>query len=222
MIKYLFLILLIPSLALGAGAGYVGGVPIANVGSCGGVAVANVGSFGGVDVAAVACATLQTPSETAASLGQFQDGHADTRTRLGTKFVYTGTNGKAICKVVIYAMFTGSSAHNYQVDIYSHDAGDDDPDASLGTSDVQDLSGIGGSETEVTFDFSTPTSALANGTTYWVVLASVSDAYDASNYASWFYNESGTTERVIEYDSTGAGWDTAYDTATFKYRLYSQ
>jgi len=159
-------------------------------------------------------------SEIAAQTSSTHAGKYNTRTRLATQFVFTGTTGKVVCQVRLYLSFVGTSTHNYTVSIYS-DTGADLPNTALGTSNTYDLSVLGDAAGEATFDFefTTPTSALTNGTKYWVVLTSVADATDASNHAYWYSNTSGTTNRWADYGTDVNDW-TYIAAATYKYVLY--
>ena len=165
------------------------------------------------------CTSVQAPSETDVSTGDHNVGKYNDRTRVASQFVYAGTTGKAICKVRLYVDFTGSSTHNYVVEIMSDNA--DTPNAVIGTSDAYDLKDLGTSETTFDFEFSTPSSALTNSVKYWVVLKSVADADDVSNFAEWHTETLGTTERIWDYDTTGAGWTEVSVDSTKKYILYS-
>ena len=167
------------------------------------------------------CDVVQTPTEDGTTSGDVTVAAFSASKYRATKFVYTGTNGKAICKVDLWLEFVGSSTHNYYCAIWGHDAGSDEPQDTdvQGTSDVQDLSSIGGSEVQVSFEFSTPTSGLTNSSTYWVVL--YSSTADASNYVEWNTEASGTTERTM-YDGDGDNWTLGSSTTTRKFKLYSQ
>lgn len=173
------------------------------------------------------CNVVQTPTEDGASAGSLDAGKSGDDVYVASKFVYTGTNGKAICQINLWLHFNGSSTHNFDVQIWGHDSGDDEPDilSVLGTSDSVDLSGIGGSEVETSFAFSTPTSALSNGTTYWVVLHTAS--YDASHYADFHYENNGATERRMissnsPYDGSDGTWAVTDASTSYKFELLSQ
>lgn len=168
--------------------------------------------------ASPSCDTSQQ-SETAAQDANKVCGRYADRVRLASPFVYTGTNGKAICKIRLYASFTGSSEHLYEAAIMDDSGGS--PNSVLGTSDTYDLSGIGSSETTFNFEFSTPTSALTSSNRYYVVLISHSDADDSSNYAAWYATSTGTTKEEWDYNS-GDGWIQVETSHTFKYVIYSQ
>lgn len=134
-----------------------------------------------------------------------------------SKFVYTGTNGKQICIIRLWLNFTGSNSHTYYARLYTDSGGD--PSSAIGTSDVKELNAIGESEVAVDFTLTTPSSALANGTTYHVALYSATN--DADDYASWFFNDEGTTEEQ-EYSQDGSSWSTSSTDYTFKFELLSQ
>lgn len=84
---------------------------------------------------------------------------------------------------------------------------------------MKELNAIGESEVAVDFTLTTPSSALANGTTYHVALYSATN--DADDYASWFFNDEGTTEEQ-EYSQDGSSWSTSSTDYTFKFELLSQ
>ena len=161
------------------------------------------------------CNTSQF-GETGTTTGNLGVARFETSSYRGAQFVYTGTTTTQICAASLWLNFTGSTSHTYYVAIYSNSGGS--PGSLLGTSDGQDLSSIGGSETEISFDFSTPTSALTNGSTYWIVLYSAS--FDSSNYASWYYEADGATERST-FSGDGSAWTSADGTTTYKFEIFS-
>jgi len=163
------------------------------------------------------CTIAQTPQETEASAGVINCGKYTDRVRLATQFVYTGTDGKGICKVRLYLSFNGLNSHKYQAQIYS-DSGAL-PNAAIGTSDLVELNAIGGAETTVDFVFSTPSNGLTHDGTYWVALKSEGDGDDIDDYAEMHYETNGVTERWADYE-VGVGW-TYVSTVTFKFILYT-
>ena len=160
--------------------------------------------------------------EDTASAGS-QDIGSTSANYFGTKFVYSGTTGKAICKMSIWFEKVGLPTDDYYVAIWGHNVGDYPEDGDvLGTSDALDASTVpaGESEQKVSIAFTTPTAPLANGTTYWVVVYSTT--YDASHFLVWHWNTDGTTERC-DYDDDGSGtWTNSSTLVTQKYRLYSR
>ena len=170
--------------------------------------------------AVVACDQVQTPTEDDASGGSVAVARFSDADWQATQFVYTGTNGKSICQIDLWLNFVGSNAHTYYACIYSDDGGGTPhPSSSLGCSDATDVSGIGGSEVQTAFVLSSPTSALTNSSTYWVV--SYSATYDGDDYANWYWETSGTTER-FDTSTDGSTWANSYTSLTGKYKLYSE
>lgn len=161
--------------------------------------------------------TVSQQTETGASDGLDSVGKYSTELKMATQFQYSGTDGKAICAVSVWIQAYGTPSQDYYVAIYSDSS--NDPDAALGTSDAKDVSGIGSSEVEVEFTFSTPTSALSTSTLYHVVLYTASN--DSSNYINWHYDE-GTagTKRVNQWN--GSAWSEISTTRTQKFELFSQ
>jgi len=165
---------------------------------------------------------------------QAEDGAQDANISIGRysdeiyrcfKFVYSGTNGKSICAASTWMSYTGSGTDNYTFAIYANNAtpNPDEPDEGtiLGTADQQDLGSIGGSETEVSWTFSTPTSALSNGSTYWACMKDET-GYDGSNYAIWYLDNGGVTE-VIGSSPAVVSWtvNASYG-YTGKWEIFSQ
>lgn len=157
---------------------------------------------------------------------QIEDGGVDgyigvgkysTRLKIGTQFVYGGTDGKSICQANLWVNGLGTTTLTYNVDIFTDSAGM--PSASLGSSDLYDSTGLTSSETKISFPFSSSTSALTNGTTYHVVLYTAGAA-DSSNHVQWAYDE-GTagTKRVTRWD--GSNWVEYSTTYTMKFELVS-
>lgn len=133
------------------------------------------------------------------------------------QFVYTGTNGKQICILNLWLDFQGSNSHKYFAAIY--DDNSNLPGNQIGVSDIKELNSIGGSETKVQFDLSTPSSALSNSSTYWVALYSTT--VSSSDFTRWHMEDNGTTERNA-YSSDGSSWSGVNDTRTYKFELVSQ
>lgn len=172
--------------------------------------------------ASTACDVTQQSETDDGSATWFTLARYDADDYVASQFVYSGTDGKAICAVNATAYFTGSSAHGYQAAIYGND-GSDDPDENniLGTSDELDLNGITGSAPgeQVQFSFSTPTSALTNGSTYHIVF--FSDSVDVDNYANFKRDSTGVTE-LQHSSSDGASWTEDHTDRTLVFALISQ
>lgn len=165
----------------------------------------------------IVCETSQQ-NEDSADTDNYDVGAKSDEKYFGTKFVYSGTNGKAICKIALWLSKTGSPTRNYYARIYTHDSGNDTPDTVIGTSDAVASSSVGESEEKVYFTLSTPSSALSNGTTYWVGLNTAS--YDGSNYLNWHITD-GATERIFD-SADGSSWSYRASSKTCKWEIYSQ
>ena len=168
-----------------------------------------------------ACDQVQLPTIDAAQGGDYDCASASVSKWRATQFVYDGTTGKQICAIDLWLEFYGTNSHTYYVAIYSDD-GSDDPDVALGTSDSQDLSALGNQQGEeiVSWTFSTPTSALTNGTKYWVVFYSTT--YDAAAFAEWFWTTT-AGEKIVDWNGDGLdAWTNSSTTVSCKYKLYSQ
>jgi len=169
--------------------------------------------------AAAPCTTSQQ-AESAAQNAYVHVGYTG-QNWYATQFVYSGTSGKAICQIDIPLCAVGSPTADYYIDIYSDDGGSPPhPNVSLGTSDAYDSSTIPscGSENTTSLTFSSPTSAITNGITYWVVFHTATG--DGSNYLRWFQTD-GTTER-FDKSSDGSTWTNQATNKTMKYELFSQ
>jgi len=173
---------------------------------------------GWADDSPVTCA-LTTPEETGTTASSVPVGEFAGRLYRATKFVFTGTTGTELCAINLWNHFTGSTAHTYNAQVWSHDGGGDEPDAVLGASDFRDLSGIGAIESEEQFLLTTPSSALTNGATYWIIEYSASA--DASHYTSWHVEADGATERRM-YSADGVTWTLDDAASTYKFRIYGQ
>lgn len=162
---------------------------------------------------------------------QAEDGVSDSARYVGrfssaywaTKFVYSGTTAKAICIINLWLKRVGSPTRNYYAAIWGHDAGNDEPDSGnvIGTGDAVASNTVGTSEEKVEFVLSTPSGALTNGTTYWVLC--YTGSYDGSNYLSWYYDDdSAGTEYVTWSNTSGVDWTFHNDTSTQKFEIVSQ
>jgi len=144
---------------------------------------------------------------------------ADNKYR-ASRFQYTGPNSEGVCQVNAFIHFTGSSSHEYKIAIFADDGGSPakPTGAALGTSDAVECNGIGGSEVETAFTFSTPSSGLTLNNYYHVSL--YSDTTDGSNYVTW-HDANGTVE-VQSYSSDGSSWDNEGTSKTYKYVLFTK
>ncbi len=170
----------------------------------------------GSSISSAGCTTT-IQSETVASAGSHILGNdAASRQWNATKFVATETT--TVCKVNLYLEKFGSPTFNIKVHIYSHDAGNDEPDTLIGTSsDVINAATL--TTSEAIYSFVNISASITNTTTYWVVVECVTVG-DADNYGRWHHNETGTTERVVR-DADGLGtWTLTSTTRTGKYVLF--
>lgn len=168
-----------------------------------------------------ACDVSQEPIEDGAQDGYGHLGKYSSSLYRATKFVYTGTTDKQICELNVWmSYFSPSTEHLYYARIYSHNGSSPGaPDAILGTSFSLDLTVLGTSEEKITFTFDTPTSALTNGTTYWVCIYGSRVSY--SHYAQWYFAD-GVTE-YAKYSTDGSSWaGTEETTKTYKFELITQ
>ena len=154
----------------------------------------------------------------ASQIGSVNVGRYAATLFLAQQFTYAGVTGKAICSAQLELSFQGSNTRNYYVAIYASDGGTDMPTgAALGTSDEVDLSGIGGSAVDITFDFSTPSSALTNGTDYFCALCVA--AADADDYARW--HNHATASIIRRWDGSGETWSGSSTDKTVNLKLFS-
>lgn len=126
--------------------------------------------------------------------------------RYGTDCVatwFTTVGGFTCCKVGFWLAAVGSPTFNLTAKIYSDDGGSPSrPSTLLATSTgTVAASGIGGSASEVDFDFAGQ--ALSASTKYWVVLTP--DANDSSNYVTWSYT-GGYTPSSMQAGAGCANW----------------
>lgn len=177
--------------------------------------ISKIKAHNGFAIASGACDTSQF-SELGTTNNSVAVASSSANVYRASKFVYNGTNGKSICKILLRLSFTGTNAHQYYAAIYSNGA--TWPDSAIGTSDALDLSSIGGTETDAIFTLSTPSSALTNGSTYWIVLYSAT--YDADDYANWAYTNTAATEQMA-YSGNGTSWSDGGATNSFKFELCS-
>jgi hypothetical protein len=166
-----------------------------------------------------ACDVSQEPIVDESTAASYTVGQYSIARYRASQFVYDGTNGKAICSATLRCSYTGSTDRYYTFSIYS-DSGNN-PDSALGTSDLVELSDLGTSETDAVFNFSIPTSALTNGSTYWVVLAAPAPN-NSTHYARWYTTYlSGAENELNKYSSDASSWTTGTTNESFKYTLYS-
>jgi len=174
---------------------------------------------GGVPAEEVACDQMQEDNGYGASAAS-TTGTAQYSTSLyrASRFTYNGINGKQICSVDISVKFVGASSHTYYLQLRSDD-GSGKPGSVIGTSDGYDLLSAGAAFTTFTMVFSTPSSSLANGTTYHLALYSPTN--DTSNYAVWDNSATGDMT-YLTLSEDGTTWSEGLTTRTYIFELYSQ
>ena len=175
-------------------------------------------TMGPTQSSAAVCEIVQQ-TEDGASGGSSSVGNASNK-YFASKFSYSGTNGKAICKGSAWLEKVGSPTRDYFIKLYTNDAvpDPDEPDTLIGTSDAIDSSSVAASEEKVTVTFSVPSSALTNGTAYHVVLYTATN--DADNYLKWHLTD-GTTESIV-YSDDGSTWTYESASKTQKFELVSE
>ena len=155
----------------------------------------------------MACDTL-VQSEGGTDDGTYTVGEAAFATYRATKIVADWVSGsKTICAVSMKLAKVGSPTNNLTLSIYSHNAGVDEPDSVISTSDSMAMSGMPGAAAE--FTFTGLNAALTHGTTYWLVL--FADGMDAANHIAVTYDSTMTTEKLM-HDTDTASWSS---TSTF-------
>jgi hypothetical protein len=134
---------------------------------------------------------------------------------------FTAGSSYTCTKIELPLFMTGSISGNVYVAIYSHDAGEDDPDTLVGgVSAAVSLSTlpVSGDGTWVSFTLSSG-AALTSGSTYWIVV--YTDNFgDTSNYVNW--ERISATDMVVKQSGTGTGtWASYSTTRKNRYKTYS-
>lgn len=136
---------------------------------------------------------------------------------VASKFVAEDT--VTICELKVQIFKNGSPTGTVTACIYSHDAGNDEPQSLVGTcSDARDADDMGLNYLSGWRTFAGLSAGITNGTTYWVLWHT--SAIDSSNYLRLGSSTSGTTERVEgSGDGTDDSWSNLSSTVTIRYLL---
>ena len=132
---------------------------------------------------------------------------------------FTSGSEYTVCKIVLYLMRTGNPTGTLKAYIYTHDAGENDPNVVVGTgSDTVAKSSIQTGSTEAV-TFPNVNATLSDSTTYWVVIeASASEG--ESDFMSWGYDYD--VSSYMKKDDDGSGtWGALYTDRTGRFALYS-
>ncbi len=180
---------------------------------------ANAGLIIGSGISSSSCDTLQQSDTTGASF--YQVGNAAGTIYMASKIVWNGTNSTQVCLAKIFLKKTGSPTRNYTLYIYGDNSNEPDETNVLGTADVVASSSVAADPGAlVDFNFSTPSSALSNGTTYWLVL--YAGSADASHYLEWRYDgDCANGERIYD-DEDQASWNLRSSSACLQNEMYTE
>jgi hypothetical protein len=139
--------------------------------------------------------------------------------KYATKFDYSGSTG-TITRIVLYLDKVLSPTYNLNAYIYTHDSGANEPDAVVGTgSSAVAASGL--TTSEAAYNFDSVSAALANGTTYWLVMVA-SAGPDASNYVQWHADEPASARTMSGFGTAGSeSWNLQSGSKRTKFDLYS-
>jgi hypothetical protein len=134
---------------------------------------------------------------------------------VGTKFVASSTT--TICAIEVYIEKDNSPVGDTNACIYTHDAGEDDPDSAVDCSDSVNANTWPADGSPALFKYETGLSAaITNTTTYWVVI--FHDGDNTNNGDIW--RGDSATERTVK-DADGLGtWTLATATKTIAFNLY--
>lgn len=179
-------------------------------------AALSAGAGDGVAAASTTCsrATQQPPTDCVTAAGSNALAR-NANQYLATKFVYGGTDNGSACSVDFYLSKTCAGTCTGDINAYIYSDSGGTPNASIVSFDAVAMGDVPTSAAWVTFSNGTGT-ALANGTTYWLVLYKLTQ--DADNYASVVYDSTAATESIY-YKTTGA-WTELSSTTANMFKLY--
>jgi hypothetical protein len=160
--------------------------------------------------------TTARDANSAASNGTTAVNSTTTRDWVGSPF--TAAASYDACKVGVWIDKLGSPTFSLYVSIWS-DGGGNVPVAQIGVeSAALDVSTLGTTEAEVTFDITA--SGITNGTKYWVVLRGAPNG-TTSDHVRWYRNSVGTGTNSIARSEDGATWVNESSTRRSKFQVYS-
>ena len=208
MIKLLFILLLIPSVAF-AGADTIGGVAVTDINDIGGVPIEDIDTFGGVEVGG-AC----TEEE---SFGATDDAYYSFFEVSGTKWAgleFVPASSYTITQFALKLYYRDGSPSG-TVTPYIYSTTSDHPNASLGSGSAVNIADLPASADYHVFTL-TSGIALTSGVHYWAVL--VSSSTGAAQKVSIRFDS--TDSYDLEIDADGVSWTEIYSSEQTTIKTY--
>jgi len=167
----------------------------------------------GTSETVTACETQTTPNDMETSASEyFWIASASTNKYASSKFVADATTG-TVCRICLSLNKVQSPTMNFSVQIWSDSGGH--PNAMLSNYGSMNAANIAGTFGDC---FSLGSAALANGTTYHVVI--VADAYSATDYFRWVKDSTCTT-KSMQIDADGTSFTETVTTQCGMVKLYT-
>lgn len=158
----------------------------------------------GGGASAVACSTIAQED-----VAEYEAENLAATKYVGTKFVASGNH--VVCSLSIYAKRHASSTLNTILEIWSHDAGGNEPDSLLASSASIPYATI---PTSLGWISAAISYTLSSGTTYWIVR----NNGDAGYNFSWGVGDSATEQ--IDTSADGATWTNTVTNKAGMVRIY--
>lgn len=121
------------------------------------------------------------------------------------------------CQLQVPLQRVGSPTFTMTFEVWSHDAGNDQPDALVGSGDTLDAASVSTDEATYSLDVS---ASLSSGATYWL-LVRCDPVGDAGNHIVWMRQAAGAVE-LIKHSTDTSTWSTTSSTRCLAYNLFSQ